>query len=275
MAGSTIGTYQHRLPASIIGGFGDRRSGARLRDATVQVTHLASGRSFLQKASRVGGETGAFDFVNRDATADTLWNDVEQHLQPALDTLVNARPLAEHATATDVELSEPDKAALSHAADIVRTYAVQTEVRCALFDEVQRCKGLHRDAIQQLRHDLAPQLQAQATTGDRDLAILTPVSSRCPPAIVDEWGYTDLVGAEHGRLLPVRSDLVLFFRSPETSPPDAAVAWGDLDDFVQDVRRAMTRPAPHGSPPRRFVFARPDDALTDVLPRYQPPRPRR
>ncbi len=100
MFSPTFGTYQHRLPASIIGGFGNRDGASRLRDATVQVTDLTSGHSFLKKASRIGGETGAFDFVNKTATADTLWNEVEQHLQAALDTLVAARPLAEHAAAT-------------------------------------------------------------------------------------------------------------------------------------------------------------------------------
>lgn len=272
MASSPIGTYQHRLPASIIGSFGERAPSGRLRDATVQVTHLASGESFRKKASAIGGENGAYDFAAQTDTADTLWRAVENDLHAALDVLVGARTLAARVQDGRDQLTVADKTLLSQAADIVRAYAVDVEIRSPLFDEIQSRQGLTRDEIQQLRRDLVPRLRQQAMVGDRDLAILTPANPGCPRAIVDDWGYTELERAATGRLMPVRPDLVLFFRSAKTSPTDAAVAWGDLDDYVDEVRKAMTRPPHPQERPRRFVFSHLDDELTDVLPSYQPPR---
>jgi hypothetical protein len=86
---STVGTYQHYLPASYLGRFSaDTKKAARSRPLWVR--SLAAPRPHIAAASKVGGEVGLYD-VNDDSlgpekTLDTAWG-YESYVPRALDAL--------------------------------------------------------------------------------------------------------------------------------------------------------------------------------------------
>jgi hypothetical protein len=86
---STIGTYQHYLPAAFLGRFStDAKKRARSR--TLWVQSLAAPRSYVSSASKVGGEIGLYDVdddsLRPERTLDSAWG-YESFVPKALDAL--------------------------------------------------------------------------------------------------------------------------------------------------------------------------------------------
>lgn len=86
---STVGTYQHYLPAAFLGRFSaDARKSARSRPLWVR--SLAAPRSHVSSASKVGGGTGLYDVdddsLGPERTLDFAWG-YESFVPRALDAL--------------------------------------------------------------------------------------------------------------------------------------------------------------------------------------------
>ena len=86
---STVGTYQHYLPAAFLGRFSaDAKKSARSRPLWVR--SVAAPRSHVSSASKVGGEIGLYDVdddsLGPDRTLDVAWR-YESFVPRALDAL--------------------------------------------------------------------------------------------------------------------------------------------------------------------------------------------
>lgn len=86
---STVGTYQHYLPAAFLGRFSaDAKKSARARPLWVR--SLSAPRSHVSSASKVGGEVGLYDVdddsLGPEKTLDSAWG-YESFVPRALDAL--------------------------------------------------------------------------------------------------------------------------------------------------------------------------------------------
>lgn len=259
----TFGTKQHRIPAAVIGRFGERAQSGRWRKATIQVVDLPSGQSRLSKAEDEGWQRGAFDYSD-GGTADELWNDTETRIGPAVDAV---RDFALESLAAGAPVEPADGMSLLKAATVVRNYIADITVRSAGFDQALAARRYSKDAIQTLREQLVPERRSDYGDDTRDLIILISPATGSKRLILSGYGWVALRGAETGLLVPLRPDLAVTLRTRQRL--DAGLEVADLRPHVAEARKAMAlaTPSPATSGPR-CVYAHPEDDLSDVLPEY-------